>query len=194
MALPGPSLTSLLWHTRCLEKQSHLLKQDCLRTMCGKVDGDGKCCFKNSSKWRGETKFWEYLRLIFLSTVNIPSIILSWISHCEVKTVEMGGYKKEEDRLFSRVLLWQDKGEWFPNKEGRSRLDIWKKFSSVRVVRHRNRLLREVVDSQSLEAPKVRLDRPLSTWCNCRCPYSLQRHWTRWPLRVLSNSNDSMIL
>ena len=33
-------------------------------------------------------------------------------------------------------------------------------------------------------------DGALSTWQSCRCPYSLQRCWTRWPLRVPSNSND----
>lgn len=36
----APHWPLLLWHTRCLEKQSHLLKQDCLRIMCGKGDGE----------------------------------------------------------------------------------------------------------------------------------------------------------
>ena len=29
---------------------------------------------------------------------------------------------------------------------------------------------------------------------SCRCPCSLQKSWTGWPLRVPSNSNDSMVL
>ena len=29
---------------------------------------------------------------------------------------------------------------------------------------------------------------------SCRCPCSLQGSWIRWPLRIPSNSNDSMIL
>ena len=33
-----------------------------------------------------------------------------------------------------------------------------------------------------------------ATWCSCRCPCSLQGIWTRWPLRVPSNSNNSMVL
>ncbi|KFV44670.1 hypothetical protein N341_01682, partial [Tyto alba] len=47
-------------------------------------------------------------------------------------------------------------------KEGRFRLVIRKKLFTVRVVRHWNRLCREVVDVPSLETFKIRLDRALS--------------------------------
>ncbi|KFP93818.1 hypothetical protein N329_04924, partial [Haliaeetus albicilla] len=50
----------------------------------------------------------------------------------------------------------------FKLKEGRLRLDIRKTFFMMRVMKHWQRLPREVVDAPSPETFKSRLDRALS--------------------------------
>ncbi|KFO08656.1 hypothetical protein N312_12663, partial [Balearica regulorum gibbericeps] len=51
----------------------------------------------------------------------------------------------------------------FKLKKGRYRLDVRKKYLTVRVVRHWNRLPREAVDAPSLEVFKARLECVLGT-------------------------------
>ena len=73
-----------------------------------------------------------------------------------------GTYKKEEDRLFSRACCDRTRGNRFQLKEKRFRLDIRKKYFTLRVMRHWCRLPRKVVNAPSLETYKVRVDAALS--------------------------------
>jgi len=64
--------------------------------------------------------------------------------------------------FFSRACNDRTRGNVFKLKECRFRLHIMKTFFSMRVVKHRNRLPREVVDAPSLETLKAKLDGALS--------------------------------
>ena len=61
-----------------------------------------------------------------------------------------GSYRKAGEELFIRSCSNRMRKNSLKLEEGRFRLDIRKKFFTVRVVRHWNRLPREAVDVPSL--------------------------------------------
>jgi len=69
-------------------------------------------------------------------------------------------YRKDGENIFNRACCNRTSSNGFKVREGRFRLDIKKKFFTVRVVKHWKRLSREVVEAPSLET--FRLDSTVS--------------------------------
>ena len=74
-----------------------------------------------------------------------------------------GAYRKDGDNLFSGDNSDRTRGNGFKLKQGRFRLDIRKKFFTMRVVKPWHRLPREMGDAPSLETFRVRSDGALSS-------------------------------
>jgi len=73
-----------------------------------------------------------------------------------------GAYRKYGLGVFTRVCSDRTRGHVCKLRESRFRLDIRKKFFTMRVVKHWRRLPGEAVAAPSLEVFKARLDGALS--------------------------------
>jgi len=67
-----------------------------------------------------------------------------------------GANRKDGENLFSKASCNRTRSNGFKLRESRFRLDIRKKFFTMRVVKHRHRLLRVVAEAPSLETFKAR--------------------------------------
>lgn len=83
-----------------------------------------------------------------------------------------GAYKKAGEGFSLRTSSDRIRGNGFKLKQSRFKIGIRKKFSTVRVVRHRHRVPREEVAAPSLEKFKAQLDGALSSsWCEVSLPW-----------------------
>jgi len=73
-----------------------------------------------------------------------------------------GACRKDGENIFSRACCDSTRSNMFKLREGRFRLDVRKKFFTMRVVKHWIRLAREVVEAPSLVIFGARLDGALS--------------------------------
>jgi len=72
-----------------------------------------------------------------------------------------GAYRKDEGNLFSKTCCDRTRRNGFKLREGRFRLDIRKRFFTMRVVKDWNGLTGESVEAPSLETFQARLERAL---------------------------------
>ncbi|KFQ63328.1 hypothetical protein N334_12876, partial [Pelecanus crispus] len=73
-----------------------------------------------------------------------------------------GAYRKDGENLFNKACCDRTRNDGFNLKKNRFRLDIRKKFFTMRLVKHWHRLPREAVEAPSLATFQVRLDGALS--------------------------------
>jgi len=97
----------------------------------------------------------ERLRKLSLFRLDMRRL---WGDLVAVSEYLKGAYKKAGEGLYTRACSDRTKDNGCKLKEGRFRLDIRKKFFTVGVVRHWNRLPREAVDVPFLEIFKARLE------------------------------------
>lgn len=83
-----------------------------------------------------------------------------WRPHCGLSVPKVA-YRKSGETLLNRECSDRTRGNGLKLKECRLRLDIWKKFFILRVVRYR--LPREAEDVPSMEVSKASLDGTLSS-------------------------------
>ena len=95
-----------------------------------------------------------------------------WRPHSSLPVSE-GAYKDGREGLFIRHCKDRTRDNGFKLKQGKFRLDIRKKLFTVRVVRHWNRLPKDVVNAPSLAVSRPGWTERWVTWSKVSrpCPW-----------------------
>ena len=125
-----------------------------------------------------------------------------WSERCEEKLtkeiVQPGegscGFKIDEERLFTRACNDRKMGNGFKLKNGRFRWDIRKNFLRWEWWDTGTGYPEKLWMPPPRKCSRLGWVRLWETWSSRRFPCSWQEDWTRWPLKVPSNSNYSVIL
>jgi len=105
-----------------------------------------------------------------------------------------GADRKNGEGLFTRVCSDRTRGKGSKLKEGIFRLEIRKKFFTVRVVKHWPGLPREAVVAPSLAVLKARLGGALSNLGWWKMSLLTAGVWNQVSFKVPSNPNHSVVL